>query len=297
MALHSRALLPAITLALLGGTAQAKDSACSPDEWFCEGDAVMVEENGEVVDVEVRDVQKEEVVVAEEPAAGDPAAADPEQPKKRRKVIIYRPVDHDEPAASESSDKKVNLQTEEPAEPQERWKRLAGINVRLEGALMDSGGRDANASMAGWGVSFRYRPAPVFALDTGLDFVSGTDWAGQNRDEVGLMVNAMLYLNPRDPFQLYFLGGLGLSSADVEKSDAAGVKTKREYSYFGMDGGFGAELRLAERFAMNAELLGFIRGRTDANANSEPEFVNESTHQATNTSGGGLLRIGAIFYW
>jgi len=44
-------------------------------------------------------------------------------------------------------------------------------------------------------------------------------------------------------------------------------------------------------------LIGFLRWRTDRHAADNPEFVDPVTHQTTNTSGGGLLRLGATFYW
>jgi hypothetical protein len=59
----------------------------------------------------------------------------------------------------------------------------------------------------------------------------------------------------------------------------------------------GVEVRVSRRLAMGGDIIGFVRGRTDDKADISPEFVDPDTHRATNTSGGGLLRVGATFYW
>ena len=42
------------------------------------------------------------------------------------------------------------------------------------------------------------------------------------------------------------------------------------------------------KVALDFDVIGFIRGRTDDLARVEPEFVEEGTGRTTNTSGGGL---------
>jgi hypothetical protein len=100
-------------------------------------------------------------------------------------------------------------------------------------------------------------------------------------------------LNPRSKAQFYFLGGLNWSSARVHLPGG----NDAQYSYLGMQGGAGLEIRFSRRIAMNADFLGFIRGRTDDGARQNPEFVDPSTGRATNTSGGGLFRLGLTAYW
>jgi hypothetical protein len=70
-----------------------------------------------------------------------------------------------------------------------------------------------------------------------------------------------------------------------------------DYSYFGAQAGIGLELRLSRHFAINGDVRGFIRGRIDDQAQYSPEFVNTTTGQTTNTSGGGLLTLGMTFYF
>jgi hypothetical protein len=61
--------------------------------------------------------------------------------------------------------------------------------------------------------------------------------------------------------------------------------------------GAGLEFRLSQPVAFNIDLVGFVRGRTDRLADSEPEFTDDTTGQTTNSSGGGLLRAGLTLYW
>jgi hypothetical protein len=58
--------------------------------------------------------------------------------------------------------------------------------------------------------------------------------------------------------------------------------------------GIGAEYRFGPHFAINSDLRGFIRGRTDRNGGYE--FISNSG-QATNTSGGGVFSVGATYYF
>jgi hypothetical protein len=56
-------------------------------------------------------------------------------------------------------------------------------------------------------------------------------------------------------------------------------------------------VRVSRSIALGGDIVGFIRGRTDDQASTVPEFEDPNTHRATNTSGGGLIRVGATFYW
>jgi hypothetical protein len=69
------------------------------------------------------------------------------------------------------------------------------------------------------------------------------------------------------------------------------------YSYFGAYTGLGAELRIARRIAVNLDVLGFVRTRTDVREGDAPEYTDPNTGLTTNSSGGGLVRGGLTFYW
>jgi len=53
----------------------------------------------------------------------------------------------------------------------------------------------------------------------------------------------------------------------------------------------------AVHLSIGAYLIGFLRWRSDRHASQNPEFIDPATGRTTNTSGGGLLRLGATFYW
>lgn len=173
--------------------------------------------------------------------------------------------------------------------------------------MMDNGA-SWHSGMGGGGISFRARPVPHFALDLGLDALGGRDYQGNRRSEVPFSISALVYANPRNPVQFYMLGGIGWSSARVEcdttvcdgtsrpQTQPSGSYPVNQYGYFGGQLGMGLEFRLSPPVALNVDLVGFIRGRTDSSARSNPEFVDDYG-RTTNTSGGGLFRAGITFYW
>jgi hypothetical protein len=103
----------------------------------------------------------------------------------------------------------------------------------------------------------------------------------------------MFFVNPGHVVQLYFLAGLGFSAADVEHAD----QSKSHYRYVGADAGMGLELRVARQIALDADIVGFARQRIDRGADDSPEFVDPVTGQTSNSSGGGLARLGIAYYW
>jgi len=243
---------------------------CPPGSWFCEEDPEAIDEEPDAT---------------EEPEEAEPAR----KRRGKRPVIVYRPVDDDEDAP----EKIVIVEKKHfPPPPKRRWKREWGFNLRLEGVVMgDEPEKSPNARMGGLGFSLRYRPVAHFALDAGLDFVGGTDWAGASRQEQALSVNGIVFFNPKNRFQVYALGGLGFSQAQVM------VTEEEHWSYFGGQLGVGFEWRVGRKVALNLDMVGFVRGRTDAAARDNPEFRDPETGRATNTSGGGLFRAGVTFYW
>jgi opacity protein-like surface antigen len=205
------------------------------------------------------------------------------------------PIEFHDPDADEE---------EEPPTPRVHRRRQYhewGFNLHLEDALLgDKSAKASNAQMDGLGFGLRYRPLPPIAFEAGLDLLTGTDFNGFDRNEVALSVNTYVFFNPHDVVQVYVLGGLGISGADVTVTPRDGESFQRHdehYSYFGGQIGAGAEVRVSRRVAISGDIIGFVRGRTDDTSDSAPEFVDPDTHRSTNTSGGGLLRLGATFYW
>jgi hypothetical protein len=284
-------LLTAFILAAVPTVAQGQE--CPPGGWFCEeeegaADADATEEEADGPDVVV--VEADEVVLPDESDSDDGPTV----------VVVKENDDDDDDKIVVIGEDTEAPPPPEPVQPYQEW----GFNLHLQAALLDGDGA-GDSGMGGLGFSFRYRPVPHFAFDFGLDFVGGRDWNGDRRQERGLPLTGMVFFNPYDSVQAYVLGGFHFAWADVEiaRSDMIGGSPdesteKRDYSYFGGHLGTGVEFRVGKKSALNVDLVGFIRGRTDHNADSEPEFVDpEDPSITTNTSGGGLLRGGVTFYW
>jgi len=179
-----------------------------------------------------------------------------------------------------------------PAPARKRAGPEWGAQLRLEAMGM---GEDAatGAGMGGFGLSLRPRPTPHFAIDCGVDFLGGTDYRGYRRDEAAFLVNPMVFINPRNKVQVYLLGGVGFSWAQLDNPGGTAIR----YSYVGIDSGAGIEWRFSRHMAFGGDFVWFIRGRTDPEASRQPEFVDRRTGRTTNASAGALVRIGLTFYW
>lgn len=177
-----------------------------------------------------------------------------------------------------------------------------GLNLRVEGMTFGHNEKAAQDSgMGGLGVSLRYRPIPHFAFDVGVDVLGGTDYNGFQRTETPLTLSGMIFLNPRSPVQLYLLGGINFSRAKVTSEFSSPLLSEKgdgtfqaEYSYFGGQAGAGLEFRVSRHVALNVDVIGFMRKRTDDGR--IPEF-SDPEKGTTNSSGGALLRGGLTFWW
>ena len=174
-----------------------------------------------------------------------------------------------------------------------------GLSLHGGGLILGSKSNDA-AGMGMLGGGLRIRPTPYFALEGDLDLAAGRDYYARTRSEAALSVNGMVFLNPRDRVQFYLLGGFGWSAATVREDGTSNVTLangeKRDFTYFGVQAGAGLEWRLSQGFALNGDVRGIIRGRTDDNRNSQPEFV-DNNGRSTNTSGAGLVTLGMTIYF
>jgi hypothetical protein len=181
----------------------------------------------------------------------------------------------------------------------ERPRRELGFNLHLDVALFGASAAP-EAGMQGMGVAFRFRPLPPFAVDVGGDVLGGRDHAGNRRAEQALVGNVLVFFNPRDRLQVYALGGFSLSQAFVRVERLGGETVApydTTYTHHGHQAGLGLEWRLSRRAALGTDLLLFLRNRTDDGRSSDPEYVDPSTHLATNTSYGAFFRAGVTFYF
>jgi hypothetical protein len=198
----------------------------------------------------------------------------------------------------------VRMAPPAPAPPPPKWHGNTkwGLNLRVEGMTFGHNEKAAQDSgMGGLGLSLRYRPIPHFAFDLGIDVLGGTDFNGFQRTETPVTLSGMIFVNPRSPVQLYLLGGMNFSHAKVTSDVSSPLLSSKgdgtfgaDYSYFGGQAGAGLEFRLARHVALNVDVVGFMRKRTDDGR--VPEF-SDPEKGTTNSSGGALLRGGLTFWW
>lgn len=271
MALRALAALGALGLLLVPRTARAD----CPDGWFCDQKP------------NAAPAPNTPPAAPEEPPAPPPPAEEPsEEPPPPDERIDLAPPEYPYP----------------PPPPRRRWRRYRpelGLNLHLDLGVMGSGAR-SNSFMGGGGFSFRLRPVPVFALDLGLELAGGNDYNGNARVEDAFLVNALGFVNPHDRVQFYLMGGFSVGGASVHVHRLGGAPVTPfddSYDYVGAQFGAGLEWRLTRYFALATDFQVFVRGRTDETRNVDPEYVDPKTHLATNTSGGGLWRLGGTFYF
>lgn len=182
------------------------------------------------------------------------------------------------------------------------WRERFGLNLRMEGLGFENAMGDTTG-MGGLGLSFRWRPAPAFAFDVGIDVVGGSDYYDKDRIESGLSFTGMLYFNPKSVFQIYALGGLHLAHAEITETnyldnsggwDFYDVYGSTGRDYLGLHGGLGVEWRLAKHLGISVDGVALVR--TGIN-NDGDEFRNPATGETTDTSGAGMIRAGVTFWW
>lgn len=252
----------AILLATIGAPApaHARDAdRCPADEWFCDEPSEPSEPRTRSSDTTARDE------ASPQPGAEAVAEPAPREPRPSQPAVLERDSKPSAPA------------------PASAWR----ANLRLQGILINEpGGRSPAARMGGMGASLRYALNRTVTFDAGFDSLRGTDYDGRARSEFALSASVLAFLNPDEVLHTYAIAGLHWSGADVRVQDA-----DQRWHYVGAQGGIGIAVPLSSRFALGFELLGFVRGRTDDRARTEPEFT-DSEGRVTNTSGGGLLRAG-----
>jgi opacity protein-like surface antigen len=259
-----------VAAALVGGTVSAQARAageCPDGDWFCDTAPIP------------------------EQLAPEAAPAEDAPP-------VEAPAPLTPPTGAERS---IRIDVERVKPPKRRRFREWGVNLHVDIGLM---GNDAlmsdDAGMNGMGGALRFRPIPHIAIEGSVDVLWGVDYNGFDRFEDALLVSGLFFANPRSAVQVYGLAGFGGGHAYLDSGVAADgfpVLRDERYTYLGMHVGFGVEARVTRHFAIGGDLIGFLRGRTDRNADENPEFIDPDTHRTTNTSGGGLVRLGATFYW
>ena len=288
-----------LVLAMSGAAwAQSAPSSCPPGSWFC---AEPPEQQPAPAGKPVQGLQP--LPDPDDEAPPPPPARRPPPPPPRYAppppsspppVVVYQPPP---PVIVERTETPPPYEYAPPPRRSLAHSNEWGLNMHVEGATFGSG-VDHNAGMGGLGGGLRFKPKPQFGLEADLDFLGGHDYQGDDRSETAFALNALFFVNPKDRAQFYLLAGFGWSWAHVtnDPSDPTQAQMDNHYTYFGGQAGLGLELRLTRVLAFNADVRGFVRGRTDNQAQLQPEFVN-SNGQTTNTSGGALFTGGLTLYF
>jgi hypothetical protein len=275
----SAALTLGITLsAAAGAQGTAGGNACPPGSWFC---AQAPQQQATPAGQPLQPLPDPAEAPSAAPHAASSGASEAPPP-----VVVYQPA----PPATVRPEAPPPFEYEPAPRPPISHRQEFGLNLHVEGATIGRG-TGGDASMGGAGLGLRFKPTRHFGIEADLDFVGGRDYQGDDRNETAFTINGLLFLNPRSRAQLYLLAGFGWSGAHVSSSSF-----DAHYGYFGGQFGGGLELRLSRSFALNIDLRGFIRDRTDQLAQSQPEFTS-SDGRSTNTSGGGLLTAGMTVYF
>lgn len=296
-----KALLSFGAFALVTGVssvaAAQQNPNCPPGSWFC-ADAQI--QGGASVTVGVGG----SLQPLPPPQAPAPPVAPPpvvvQQTPVQPPVVVYQPAP---PPVIIYRQPQPDYRTYYVRRPMPYAQHEWGLNLRLDAAIIGGGVRDS-AGMGGLGAGLRFKPSPYFGIEAGADFAFGRDYNDNDRNETAFTLTGLLFLNPRDHAQVYLLAGFGWSVANVTTYDnwahgggSSSGGQSAVYDYFGGQFGIGLEYRMSQHLALNLDLRGFVRGRTDGDAKIYPEFVDQNTGKTTNTSGGALVTGGMTFYF
>ena len=291
----------ALVMGVSAVAAAQQNPNCPPGSWFC-AEAQVPGVGGAQITVGGGTQPQLQPLPAPQQVTPPPVVVQ-QPPPQQPPVVVYQPapppvVVYQQPPPDYRA---YYIRRRVPLMRQQEW----GLNLRVEGAFIGSG-YSGDAGLGGFGAALRYKPTPWFGLEAGADFFIGRDYNDYARNETALTVNGLLFLNPRSRAQVYLLGGFGFSIANVTNdtyrsspnySEPVGFNDTVSYHYFGGQAGIGLEYRMTPHVALNVDMRGFIRGRTDQNADANPEFRDPSTGQTTNTSGGLLFTGGMTFYF
>lgn len=314
-----RWLVPASFLILVApSTVALADGDCPPGSWFCEETNVTPPPQSD-------DAADTGDVADDAPDQAQPPQDAPKKKKKKRKqgggsqvqtngpvqvqangpVIIYTnggPVQQRPTTAPPPNRPPPPAAGLKPI-PRAPWRERFGLNLRMQGLGFENFAGDTSA-MGGLGLSFRWRPAPAFAFDVGIDVMGGSDYYDKDRVESGLSMSGMLYFNPKSVFQVYALGGVHLAHAEITEVDYYddvggwggygyyGPTTGRDY--LGLHAGLGFEWRVGKHLGLDLDGVGIVRTGL---GNDGDEFRNPQTGETTDTSGAGMVRAGVTFWW
>lgn len=294
--------LSAFALVALGaGAASAQQQpGCPPGSWFCaDTQAQPAAPAGQPVAPQaLQPLPQQQPVGPTQP----PTVVYQNAPPAAPPVVVYQPAPPPVVVVRQPEYRGYYYRPYKAGPPyrQTEW----GLNLRFDGAVFGAG-KSGDSGMGGVGAGLRYKLAPYFGIEGGVDWVIGRDYNSFRRAETGFSLTGLLFVNPQSRAQLYFLGGLNYSIARVTDDSqltgmggfpSNGSGNDFTYNYFGGQFGIGMEFRISKVLALNMDVRGIIRSRTDDLSKTTPEFT-DSRGRTTNTSGGALITGGMTFYF
>jgi len=295
---HLKSLLTVSAAGLVAfsasGAMAQQQQGCPPGSWFC------------------ADAQVQPAAPAGQPVTPAPQALQPLPPQGQVQVqpqpppaVVYQPAPAPPPVVVYQPAPPPVMIVRQPEYRGYYYRPVRqgppyrnsewGLNLHFDGAAI--GSPKGDAGMGGLGAALRYKFTPYFGIETGIDFLAGRDYNDFRRNETGFSLGGLLFLNPRSRAQVYILGGVNWSIAKVT-DDVSSPLYEQDYTYhyFGGQLGLGLEFRVSKVVAFNFDVRGVLRGRTDSNASSQPEFTDANGH-TTNTSAGAIFTGGMTFYF
>jgi hypothetical protein len=173
-----------------------------------------------------------------------------------------------------------------------------GLDLRIEGAGGFSKGQQRDVyGLGGGGVGLRYRLAPHFGVEAGVDLLGGHDYNDRKRLEVVGSAGGLFFINPRSRLQLYLSGGMLVDHARASSTyDAAYLAPTQTFTHVGGYAGLGLEYFISRRIALHGDVRGIVRQKVGGNSDA-PEFMELGTGRSTNTSGALVGSAGIAFYF
>jgi hypothetical protein len=219
-------------------------------------------------------------------------------------VVVYQPAPMYVQRPVEVSYQMPPTMRQTYVPPQQR-NLYVGLQGVLSGSFLGVNSRTHTVSgMGGLSAGLRFRTRGVLGGELAAGIFGGRDYNGDGRFEVPVSGSLMLFVNPQNAFQVYFLAGPNVSFAGVsyalDNSSAHGGLGGARYMYIGGHAGVGAELQISPRFSMFFDFRAFIRGRIDGARESNPEFARtlyDGSTQTSNTSIGVTGNLGAVVYF
>jgi hypothetical protein len=198
--------------------------------------------------------------------------------------------------------------TSTPAQPTAKRNNKGGFDFYVQHlSFLGSqtlGAAVPDASLVGGGGSVRVFPRRNLEVQIGNSGMFGRDLNGFDRSEIGLTFHLARHFNPESRLRFSSIAGATLSygyitsdkpSPLLPKESKDGALFSASYGVLAGQAGLSAELRLVPSLSVHFDILASLRWRF-ASTKDAPEYIDRTTHTATYSYPGVLLR-GGVSFW